>query len=190
VSGELPGGTRSDSSRSVARCATASRTSYSLLRVVRANQTYLSGLREGDQPLSVRGFGVEMEITVKSRLAEAAAFLDAEDFPQIAGCLKQEEERAERKRKRDVARRERGRRVVQKWFLEHCCADCGCDDMRILEADHVRGRNFTISENLWRPVKQLEAELALCEARCRNCHAIRHAEDRQQLRELAADELW
>jgi hypothetical protein len=124
-------------------------------------------------------------------LGDATLFLELEEYPQLLGLLKREEERAERKRKRDVARRERGKTVVRGWFEKHPCVDCGNTDIRVLEADHVLGtRNFTISENLWRPVAKLKAELELCQSRCRNCHALRHAEDRQQSRELLVDELW
>jgi hypothetical protein len=164
-------------------------TSFLRRRRKRASEPTGLAHRAYCQPLYICGFVVEMEITVKSRLAEAAAFLDAEDFPQITECLKQEEERAERKRKRDAERRERGRHVVDAWFRKNPCVDCGNSDVRILEADHVLGRNFTISENLWRPVRKLEAELELCESRCANCHRLRHHADREQSRELSVDEL-
>ncbi len=110
---------------------------------------------------------------------------DIEDL--LAELLEKNRERAAKKRERDAKRRERGRRIVREWLRS--CVDCGCTDTRILECDHVWGWNFTISENLWRSVRELEAELKLCQSRCRNCHAIRHAEERERLREMAIDEL-
>ena len=131
------------------------------------------------------------EITVKQRLAEAAAFLDIEEHPQLPELLKKEQERIDRKRARDAARRRRGKRLVEEWYRTHPCVDCGNNDVRCLEADHVMGtRNFTIAENLWRPVQKLEAELELCESRCSNCHKIRHYESRRQSREFSNEELW
>jgi hypothetical protein len=114
--------------------------------------------------------------------------LDAEEHPQVTQFIREAQERIDRKRAHDAKRKERGRKVVQKWFLEHPCADCGVTDPRILECDHIHGWNFTISENLWRPVRKLEAELALCESRCSNCH--KHWTDRQQSREFSYEELW
>jgi hypothetical protein len=116
--------------------------------------------------------------------------LDPEEHPQVTQFVKEAQARVDRKRASDAARRERGRRVVQKWLSEHPCSDCGAADPRILECDHVGVKNFVIGENLWRPVRKLEAELALCESRCRNCHAIRHYEARQQSREFSYEELW
>jgi hypothetical protein len=126
---------------------------------------------------------------MKRGLTDAAAFLEIEEYPQLSGFLKREEERADRKKAWDAERRERGKRVVREWFEKNPCADCGCNDIRVLEADHIMGtRNFTIAESLWRPVKQIEAELKLCESRCSTCHKIRHWEERQQFREITFDD--
>ena len=64
------------------------------------------------------------------------------------------------------------------YLLEHPCVDCGLDDPRILEFDHVRGekshgvaRMVTGSTFSW---KRIEAEIAKCEVRCANCHRLRH----------------
>jgi hypothetical protein len=127
---------------------------------------------------------------MKQGLADAAASLEIEEYPQLPGFLKREEDRADRKRARDAARRRRGKRLVEEWYRTHPCVDCGNSDVRCLEADHVMGeRNFTVSENLWRPVRKLEAELELCESRCSNCHKIRHYEERRQAREFFGEEL-
>jgi hypothetical protein len=127
---------------------------------------------------------------MKRGFLEAAAELDIDfDFPHMPRLIKEEQERVDRKRARDAQRRERGKQIVQQWYRDNPCTDCGNTDIRVLEADHVRGRNFTIGENLWRPIKEIQAELKLCESRCANCHRIRHQQDRQQSRELAVDEL-
>lgn len=55
------------------------------------------------------------------------------------------------------------------------CVDCGITDIRVLEFDHVRGIKRDNIGKLIRAgcgVATLRAELAKCEVRCRNCHAI------------------
>lgn len=54
------------------------------------------------------------------------------------------------------------------------CVDCGNTDIRVLEFDHVRGVKVA---NVSRMVldaslDKIMAEIAKCEVRCRNCHAI------------------
>jgi hypothetical protein len=124
---------------------------------------------------------------MKKPIAEAAEDPDIEDL--LVELLEEKRKRAERKKARDSKRRERGRRVVKEWFEKHPCTDCGCTDIRCLEADHLGIKNFVIGESFWRPVEQIKAELELCESRCANCHRIRHDEARQQSRELFVDEL-
>src|ERR1035438_412109 len=116
----------------------------------------------------------------------AAGQVDIEEYPQIPRLEKEAQARIDRKRAHDAKRKDRGRKVVDEWFLAHPCSDCGNADTRVLEADHVVWtRRFTIAESLWKPVEQIEAELKKCESRCANCHRIRHATDRQQSRELS-----
>lgn len=55
------------------------------------------------------------------------------------------------------------------------CVDCGNTDIRVLDFDHVRGVKI---DSIARMVSNevgfdiLRAELAKCEVRCKNCHAI------------------
>lgn len=53
------------------------------------------------------------------------------------------------------------------------CVDCGENDPLVLEFDHVRGeKTLGISDMIARGMKWglIEAEIAKCEVRCRNCH--------------------
>jgi hypothetical protein len=55
------------------------------------------------------------------------------------------------------------------------CVDCGTDDIRVLEFDHVRGTKLGSISVLMKAGKSLatiQDEVAKCEVRCRNCHAI------------------
>ena len=56
------------------------------------------------------------------------------------------------------------------------CVDCGYSDYRALDFDHVRGEKlFSIANGWCRPWSEIEKEIAKCDIRCRNCHAIRHS---------------
>jgi hypothetical protein len=65
-------------------------------------------------------------------------------------------------------------------FLDRPCVDCGVQyPAPAMQADHVRGKKHPIS---WfrggnGSLRLLEAELALCEVRCANCHVLRHSRD-------------
>jgi hypothetical protein len=65
--------------------------------------------------------------------------LDPDEHPQVAEFVKKAQERVDKKRARDAERRDRGRRFVEDWFKTRPCIDCGCNDVQVLEADHVRG---------------------------------------------------
>jgi hypothetical protein len=61
------------------------------------------------------------------------------------------------------------------------CVDCGNLDIRVLEFDHVRGvklGNISDLVRRGRSAASIEAEMAKCEVRCSNCHAIVTAERR------------
>lgn len=67
------------------------------------------------------------------------------------------------------------RHRIVAYLSEHPCVDCGVSDVRVLEFDHVRGiRLKGVAELIkqgysWETVKR---EIAKCEVRCKNCHAI------------------
>lgn len=55
------------------------------------------------------------------------------------------------------------------------CVDCGTRDIRVLEFDHVRGIKVSTIGNMVRmgySIDALKAEIAKCDIRCSNCHAI------------------
>lgn len=58
------------------------------------------------------------------------------------------------------------------------CADCGEDELLVLEFDHARGeKRFDVSRlaNSGPSIAKLEHELALCDVVCANCHRRRTA---------------
>jgi hypothetical protein len=81
----------------------------------------------------------------------------------------------------DVEKRRRARLRARVWLkaylAEHPCVDCGEDDIRVLEFDHVCPENKVANVGRMAcdgcSVKRLEIEVAKCEVRCANCHRRR-----------------
>ena len=72
----------------------------------------------------------------------------------------------------------RNREIVSKIKLERGCVDCGYKaHAAALQFDHVRGvKKYLVSRMHTHPVDMVLGEIAKCEVRCANCHAIRHAQ--------------
>jgi len=73
------------------------------------------------------------------------------------------------------------RRAAAKAFLavylrEHPCVDCGIGDLRVLDFDHRPGdgkrKDVMAMVREGFSIAKLEEEIAKCDVRCRNCHAI------------------
>ena len=79
---------------------------------------------------------------------------------------------------RNVRRTSRARQLLYREYLatqlQSGCVDCGTSDLRVLEFDHVRGEKVASIGQLMRgaSLQKIKAEVAKCEVRCRNCHAI------------------
>ena len=103
--------------------------------------------------------------------------------PRCVDChrkyiLAQYHNNATKYRARQIARQEErkipSRKYVREYFESHPCADCGNDDWRVLEFDHVRGEKFkAVCELMAGPIEILIAEIEKCESVCANCHKIR-----------------
>lgn len=71
-------------------------------------------------------------------------------------------------------RKQEARRFLVE-YLAHGCVDCGESDIRVLDFDHVRGEKASDISTMVRVgvgMPKLRAEVAKCEVRCKNCHAI------------------
>ncbi|HWR85373.1 MAG TPA: hypothetical protein VN200_05210 [Rhodoglobus sp.] len=80
----------------------------------------------------------------------------------------------ENARRNSAARRSEARRIMAE-ALADGCIDCGIRDLRVLEFDHVRGTKVaavTVLARRGAGTASLLDEIAKCEVRCRNCHAI------------------
>lgn len=66
--------------------------------------------------------------------------------------------------------------MLVEYLRDHPCADCGEDDVLVLEFDHLGGKEFSIARGLRdRTMAALVAEMAKCEVVCANCHRRRTA---------------
>jgi hypothetical protein len=77
---------------------------------------------------------------------------------------------------RTAKRRAESKVLLTTYLREHPCVDCGNGDLRVLDFDHRPGT--VKSADVMRLVadghgrERLEEEIAKCDVRCRNCHAI------------------
>lgn len=65
--------------------------------------------------------------------------------------------------------------IIRNHLNKNPCIDCGNDDIRVLEFDHVRGKKkYNISRMIsgGHSEKTLLEEIEKCEVRCANCHRI------------------
>jgi hypothetical protein len=63
--------------------------------------------------------------------------------------------------------------VSYKPISAHGCKDCGERDYRKLEFDHLSVKNFSPFRRAHQHISKLDAEIALCEVVCCNCHQLR-----------------
>lgn len=78
-------------------------------------------------------------------------------------------------------RREKLRQFVYTYLTQNPCVDCGEQRIPTLQFDHIEPslKRFNITEAVRRRVglATLKIEIAKCEVRCANCHAIKTARD-------------
>ena len=76
--------------------------------------------------------------------------------------------------------RRRLKQIVDDWKVEGC-ADCGVEDIRLIDPDHVYGvktANVSRMVQLCVSERRLREELARCVRRCANCHRVKTAGER------------
>lgn len=72
-----------------------------------------------------------------------------------------------------TAKLTRTQRLLE-FFATHPCVDCGEDDPVVLEFDHLRDKEFDISQGYYsRPWSVVLEEIDKCEVVCANCHRRR-----------------
>lgn len=80
----------------------------------------------------------------------------------------------------DKIRQKDFRQRIYTYLKSNPCVDCGENRIPTLQFDHIdpSTKKFAISRviNRIKDFSRIEAEIAKCEVRCANCHAIRTAE--------------
>ena len=73
--------------------------------------------------------------------------------------------------------RDRNYKFLFKWMSRFAkCVDCGFDDIRALEFDHVRGEKYKGVKDMCNKtaaISTIKEEIRKCEIRCANCHRIK-----------------
>ena len=76
--------------------------------------------------------------------------------------------------------REEAREFAWDYLSRNPCVDCGESDPRVLEFDHVKGKNADgsrlIADGV--PLDRLRREIGLTDMRCANCHRKKTASER------------
>lgn len=98
-------------------------------------------------------------------------------------AVKTNPEKLAAKKARDDRRRA-GRMAYLKWYkLHHGCQDCGYrENSDALQFDHVveKEPGMTVSKLTAASLQRLLDEIAKCEVRCANCHALVTARRRRE----------
>lgn len=76
---------------------------------------------------------------------------------------------------RQKSQKIRNKNFILEYLKQSKCVDCGMDDWRILEFDHVRGvKKDCISAMIGSKtsIYNIKLEIDKCEVRCPNCHRL------------------
>jgi hypothetical protein len=73
--------------------------------------------------------------------------------------------------------RDRNYKFLYRWMKRFAkCIDCGYNDIRALEFDHVRGDKYKGVKDMCNrtaSINRIKDEIRKCEVRCANCHRIK-----------------
>ena len=77
-----------------------------------------------------------------------------------------------------IRRTNSARRYAIEWLLSHPCVDCGCQDVRVLEFDHLHSKEYDVSRMIadGLSLENIRNEISKCQVRCCNCHFIKTQE--------------
>lgn len=70
--------------------------------------------------------------------------------------------------------RDRNLEYIKTYLMTHSCVDCGTDDIRVLEFDHLsdKVKNISYMRQSY-SLENIKLEVAKCDVVCANCHRIR-----------------
>ncbi len=112
---------------------------------------------------------------------------NSDGLSNVCKCCKREydkkyyEEKVNKDRKvvLQKSRRRELRFGLVKFLKKNPCVDCGEKNPVVLELDHIRDKEFNVSDMISRGMswKSIKKEIKKCEVRCANCHRIKTARD-------------
>lgn len=77
---------------------------------------------------------------------------------------------------RTASQRRASKEFLVAYLREHPCVDCGAADLRVLDFDHRpdsdKRHEVMVMVRDGYSIRRLQEEIAKCDVRCRNCHAI------------------
>ncbi len=74
--------------------------------------------------------------------------------------------------------KQRNRKFILEYLLNHPCVDCGESNPLFLDFDHVRGKKkYNVSAMWCNSIKMLKKEIAKCAIRCLKCHRVKTAKE-------------
>jgi len=88
-----------------------------------------------------------------------------------------------KKRSQQKLIRVRNREFIDTYKKQNHCVDCGEEDIRVLDFDHIKNKEYNVSDMLTVSIEKLKIEISKCEVRCANCHRKRHYLKRKELYE-------
>lgn len=73
--------------------------------------------------------------------------------------------------------RDEQKKTFYDWLKTQVCVDCGQDDFRLLQCDHLLDKSFNVGEKIGvLKFETLMLEVNKCDIVCSNCHIIRTSE--------------
>lgn len=67
---------------------------------------------------------------------------------------------------------ERNQKFIREHLNSNPCVDCGETDIVVLEFDHIRDKEYNISDMIQSgmSIEKISSEIEKCQVRCANCH--------------------
>lgn len=80
------------------------------------------------------------------------------------------------RKERGEKKRREGKLFIYKHLATNPCVDCGETDILLLQFDHLRDKEYGVSEMHHFSIEKIKEEIDKCEVRCYRCHRIKTME--------------
>lgn len=89
--------------------------------------------------------------------------------------LNNKEEVISKTKIRNLENNKKIQQYIIQYLLEHPCVICGEPDIIVLDFDHLRDKEFNISQGY--SLEKIKKEIEKCQVLCANCHRRKTAKD-------------